>query len=455
MSTKISKLVLTCILAISLFACGKGPIPTTSPNPDQTGSVSNTPVPGDLVLKNTNAFMDKFGTYRIVGMLVNNTNYVLTGIKLGVEIKDESGNSLLKENGSPVPNAIFHPMLKTLAPGEVSPFEYSYDNASSLPPAYDVKIEGFQSGEANRANLTAENVQISDNGSGWYYLTGELVNKGPQGVQINDLAGAVLDSSNNVLSADWTAGYVTQLTPNGDPAGGDRTPFEINFPNPGGNGTPPWSLYWDADVLSNVETSLLTTTITNGYVDQNGAQHVVGWVLNHSNQALTARIVSGLYGESGNVLDAGYSNTATSIPAGGSIPFNIINFSYVDNNRTQASQVRTFTSQVDPADVNPVNNKISILEASAETLQKDGASWTVNGTITNTSDQNMNSIIVVVSIMDALNNLVATDYTTIFPTNSVISPGETNAYSVLIYLDPTIDSNVFTSTTSVIGEVSP
>jgi hypothetical protein len=57
--------------------------------------------------------------------------------------------------------------------------------------------------------------------------------------------------------------------------------------------------------------------------------------------------------------------------------------------------------------------------------------------------------------MDSLNNLVATDYTTIFPTGSVIGPGETNEYSVLIYLDPTIDSSMFTSTTTVIGEVSP
>jgi hypothetical protein len=455
MSKIISKLILPCILAFSLFACGKGPIPTTSPTPDQTGSVSNTPVPGDLVITNTNAFMDKFGTYRIVGMLVNNTNNVLTGIKLGVEIKDEAGNSLLKENGNPVTIGIFHPMLKTLAPGEVSPFEYSFDNAISPPSSYDVKIQGYQSGEANRANLTAEIVQLSDNGSGWYYLTGELVNKGAEGVQINDLAGAVLDSSNNVLSADWTAGYVTQLTPNGDPAGGDRTPFEINFPNPGGTGTPAWSLYWDADVVSNVTTSLLTTTITNGYVDQNGAQHVVGWVLNHSNQILTGLVVSGLYGENGNVLDASYFNNETPIPAGGSLPFNITNFSYVDNNQTQASQVRTFTSQIDPADIKPVNYKISILDTGAETVQKEGTSWIVNGTITNTSDQDMSSIIVVVSIKDTLDNLVATDYTTIFPTGSVISPGETYEYSVLINLDPTIDSSMFTSTTSVIGEISP
>jgi hypothetical protein len=450
-----TKLILTSILVISLFACGKGPIPTTSSNPVQTESVSNTPVPGDLVITNTNAFMDKFGTYRIVGMLVNNTNNVLTGIKLRIEIKDEAGNSLLKENGNPVPNGIFHPMLKTLAPGEVSPFEYSFDNAINPPASYDVKIQGYQSGEANRANLTAENVQISDNGSGWYYLTGELVNKGSQGVQINDLAGAVLDSSNNVLSADWTVGFVTQLTPNGDPAGGDRTPFEINFPNPGISGTPSWSLYWDANLVSNVATSLLTTTITNGYVDQNGAQHVVGWVLNHSNQALTTLVVSGLYDENGNVLDASYFNNATPIPAGGSIPFNIVNFSYVDNNQAQASQVRTFTSQVDPAKINQVNNHISILETSKETVQRDVASWTVNGNITNTSDQELSSIIVVVSIMDSLNNLVATDYTTIFPTGSVISTGEANEYSVLIYLDPTIDSSMFTSTTTVIGEVSP
>ncbi|HEY5157120.1 MAG TPA: hypothetical protein VII93_04065, partial [Anaerolineales bacterium] len=129
MSKKIAQILLMGALVLSLAACGTGPKTTSIPNPVQTSVVANTPEAGDLVISNTSSFVDKYGSYRVVGMLVNKTNNVLTGIKLTLEILDASGNSLLKENGIPVPGVIFHPMLKTLAPGEGSPFEYSYDTA--------------------------------------------------------------------------------------------------------------------------------------------------------------------------------------------------------------------------------------------------------------------------------------------------------------------------------------
>ena len=194
MSTKITQILLVGTLVLTLAACGTGSKSTSVPNPVETQLVANTPEAGDLVISNTSAFVDKYGSYHVVGMLVNKTNNVLTGIKLTLEISDSSGNSLLKENGSPVPGIIFQPMLKTLAPGEGSPFEYSYDTANGMPASYKVTITALQSGATRRANLTAENVQIIDNGAGWYYLTGDLVNKGAAWARVNGLAGAILDA---------------------------------------------------------------------------------------------------------------------------------------------------------------------------------------------------------------------------------------------------------------------
>ena len=82
MSKKITQILLMVTLVLSLAACGTGPKSTIVPSPVETQVVANTPEAGDLVISNTNAFVDKYGSYRVVGMLVNKTNNVLTGIKL-------------------------------------------------------------------------------------------------------------------------------------------------------------------------------------------------------------------------------------------------------------------------------------------------------------------------------------------------------------------------------------
>jgi len=454
MSRKIAHVIIVGVLGLYLVACSAATPTSMTPTPNQPPVIANTPEPGALAISSTNAFVDTYGAYRVVGMLVNQSSNVLTSIELAIEIKDTSGNSLLKDNGNPVANAKFHPMLYTLAPGESSPFEYSYDTANGIPASYSVKISSLKSGDANRANLTAENVQLIDNGSGWYYLTGSLVNKGNQWARINDLAGAILDPSNNVLSADWSATYATELAPTGDSSGADRTPFEINFPKPGGSVTPPWSLYWDADVVDNASTYPVTVVITNGYLDQYGSQHIVGWVTNNSDKPLNTLVVAGLYAQNGNVLDSGFSYLPIPVKASASVPFSVSSFNNVDYNPAQAALVRTFSAQVDPGSTNPPNDEYVELKASGETVQKDGAIWTINGSITNTSDKNLGSATVIVSVLDNQNNLVAMEFTTVFSSGAAIAAGETDTYSVSISLDPNIDSTGFTVTTTATGDVS-
>jgi hypothetical protein len=86
-------------------------------------------------------------------------------------------------------------------------------------------------------------------------------------------------------------------------------------------------------------------------------------------------------------------------------------------------------------------------------VQKDGATWTFNGNIINTSDKSLSGATVVVMVIDAQNKLVAMQYTSIFPNGDAIEPGETNAYSVSVDLDPAADATGFTSTTVIVGDV--
>jgi hypothetical protein len=449
------------ILAMLLSACGEATVsaPTsvsaTNANTNVNANTSvNTPgsTTGEVTISSTNAFVDSFGTYHVVGEVANNSSQALNSIELTVEITDASGNSLLKDDsGNTAANAVIHSMLFTLAPGEASPFEYSYETTGGTPASYKVKITGQQTASVSRAALKSEDVQLTDDGSGWYYLTGELVNTGTQWAHINSLAGAVLDDSNNLLSTDWTSTFSTELAPAGDSQGRDKTPFEINFPNPG-NSTQ-WSLYWDADVIDSVTDYSLDVKVTDFYFDQYGSAHLVGWVTNNSSQSLDSMVVGGLYGADGTVLDSSYAFVPIPLKPGVAAPFNISSFGSVNYNSSQAALVKSTTAQIDSWFTSPLSTESVDLVYANQTIQSDGATWTFGGDVTNTSGKKLSGITVVVMISDAQGKLVGMEYTSISPSGDSIAAGDTNTYSISISLDPAVDTAGFTTTTLVVGAV--
>jgi len=444
--------IYTVVLASMLFtsACEK----STNITPTSLPPVVSTPVMmvKDLVIASTNAFVDSYGTYRVVGEVVNNSSAAFNSIELTIEIKDASGNSLLKDDsGTLTQNTTFSPMLFTLAPAEASPFDYSYDTTDGTPASYSVTISDSEAGDVNRANISIEKVQLVDDGSGWYYLTGELVNLDSQWARINSLAGAVLDDSNKVLSADRTATYTTVLAPTGDASQRDRTPFEINFPNPGG--ATKWHVYLDGEVHDNVIDYPMDVTVTNLAFDQYGSAHLVGWVTNNSDQALETLVVAGLYLADGTVLDSSYGFIPIPMEPGATTPFSISAFGVVDFNPDQAALVRTYSAQTDTWFTFTPSYEFIHLASSGETIQKDDGTWIFTGSVSNTSEKSLSSATVVAMLMDDQKKLIAMEYTTIYPTGDAILAGETNPYSVSVSLGPDSDSTNLTTTIFVVGYV--
>lgn len=458
MKQKILLCAVIGVLVLSLNACGGSPVSTPTSQILSTNNNNNNnnntpaPLPTALTIASTNAFVDSYGTYHVVGEVLNNSSAVVSSIELTIEIKDAAGNSLIKDDsGNVIPNTKVSPMLYSLAPGEATPFEYSYETTQGTPASFNVTISGQQTGTVNRAALTTENVQLVDDGQGWYYLTGELVNTGSKWAHINSLAGAVLDDANHLLSADWTATYATEVAPAGDAAGRDRTPFEINFPNAGG--ATKWHVYLDADVSDSVIDYSMGVTISNTYFDQYGSFHVVGWLANNSDKLLDSLVVAGVYGADKTVLDSSYSFVPIPVKPGANAAFSVSSFSSVNYNPNQASLVNTTSIQADPWFTSPPTNDVVDLAASGEVVTKNTSTWTFEGNVVNTSDKSLSGASVVVMIMDAQNKLVAMEYTSISPTGTAIAPGDSNPYSVSIYLDPAANNSGFTTSTVVIGDV--
>jgi len=436
-------------LLVFLAACG-----TAKRVSSAQPLIANTPLPssGSLSITSTNAFTDQFGSYHVVGAVKNSMASALTALQLTIVIKDASGNSLLKnDSGAVVPSLVFSPMLPILGPGETSPFDFSYDTRKGKPANYTVKIAGYQSGKVDRAPLQVGNPQITDDQKGTLYLSGKLINTNKQWVHINALAGSVVDAGEAPLSAGSSFIFDTELAPAGDSQQRDQTPFVISFPSPGA-GQVNWRIYWDANLDQAPADYATDLAFTNSYFDQNGNYHIVGYLTNKASTALNPLLIAGLYVQDGTVLDAAYSFLTSPVDPGKRIPFDLSYFGSVNSNKAQASRMRTFTVQVDPARTKVPDTQSVELAASGVQIRKDGAVWAFSGAATNNTGKTLSGATVIVTVTDAQNNLVAVVSSNVLPSSGSYSPGSGISYQLVASLDPTVDSSGFKTTTMVIGD---
>jgi hypothetical protein len=459
MKPKLLYLTFVVFLTLTMLACGTVTVVTQPTATQQAATQPPATQPpaalsGKLEITSTNAFTEKNSTYHVVGEVKNGTDKTLTDIELTIEIKDASGNSLLKDDsGNVIPSQTLSTLLSTLAPGEASPFAFSYDTTNGTPASFKVSITGQQTGQADRATLNVENAQLYDDKNGTLYLSGELVNTSSKWAYIHSVAGAALDSNSNVLSADWSVDYTTELAPTGDSAGRDRTPFLVYFPTPGSSTVTDWVVYSDADVTDAPTDYSLVLNVTNHYFDQFNSFHIVGTVTNNSTQTIHTLAVAGLYAADKKVLDASYEFIQLNVEPEKSVPFDFSGFSSVNYNPEQAAKLDSYTVQYDPWSTYPPVSSYVTLTTTGDQIQKDGANWTVTGNVTNTSSQALSSETVVVTVLDAKNKVVAMGYTYVSPTGDSITTGEKTNYSVGIYLDPKVDASGYTIVTNVQGDV--
>ncbi|MBN2387382.1 MAG: hypothetical protein JXB85_10205 [Anaerolineales bacterium] len=421
---------------------------------DNSGS-PRPPLSGEEVeILSLTAFTGLEGRFYVVGEVRNNSSQPLTLIELSIEIYDATGASLLVDMGTRVPSLLFYPMLTTLAPGEIAPFAYTFDTRTGTPARYDVRVAGYEAGVAARANLLVEHLNLIPDGRGSLYLSGELLNTGSEWVRINGLAGGLLDASSVLRSAEWSPVHMLLLAPAGDAAGCDRTPFVIQIPNPGGDSLTPF-VYFDADLVAAPLEYPLSVNVTNQYFDQFGAFHAVGNLTNTGTQPVNATLVAGVYTDEGTVLDASTQTLPVTLGAGEALPFDFPYFNNVNYTPGVADRMLSFSVRVDPGLTWSPETAYVRLASSGDQAYVNGSALTVRGTLTNTFDQPLSRIVVVVLLRDAGLVAVATNYTHIFPPAGAayIAPGEAISYEVQVEIAPGLDTANFSFVTIVQGEV--
>jgi len=454
MKSKISLILAASALILSVLACTVSPRPTRTPVVNPPTQPPVTQPPSDAIqIVSTTSFTDQYGYFYIVGEIVNNSEVALNYIELQVQAQDANGNSVLKDmDGNPIEFDTIYPILSVLQPGGSSPFAYYFDTQTyGVPSTYDVQVSSYETTDIQAAEWGVENVQMIDGGDGYLYLSGELVNKTSQWIYIEDLAGGALDDSDKVLSADEVLDYASLLAPAGDSEGLDRTPFAISFPYPPGDVTQ-WGVWGSVQVYDGTDPYTSLDPVVNFmYFDDYGAIHMVGYVTNTGSETVHTAVVGGFYAEDGTCLDASFTSLPYSVQPGQSVPFDISYFSNVNYNEEQANLIDTFTVQLDYwSTYAPIYNEV-MLTSPDVTVEKDGASWTVSGTFTNSSDKNLVDVVVVVTVYEG-ENLVGVGYAYVYPATDYYAPSATDAFEINLFLDPTLDLTNSQIEVTVVGE---
>jgi hypothetical protein len=435
-------LLLASAAALMTFACLGSAAATPTSLPAQATEVSHPPTEpvlikeGDVEILNSTSYTDHFNDFYVVGELVNNTNQTIENVTLSLSITDEAGASLLKdENENPVDRIDIHPYIGVFSPGVSAPFSYYISPDEAQPANYEISVKSYDpSSAAKLKEFDVQKVQTNFMDNGDVILTGEVVNMSSVQMDVESLAGAVLDEAGNVLAANSTVTYSRYLYPAGDPDGRDRGPFAVTLFGPIEN-VSQWKIYVRSLENTSVPSADLGIELAGSYVDLLGTYHLVGTVTNNGSSQISPSVIGGLYGSDKAVLDAASSNIPLYLNAGESAPFDLSSFSVVPYMSPE---------QISPAKeiVLPdlywsyaTDYEVVSLEAQDVSVTKEDSDWKITGTAVNTTDKNLSSISVVVEFLDENGQVMATNSTALYPAegSEVIQPGDSNEFSLFIY----------------------
>ena len=436
--------------------------PTTAATSAATAQATQAPLntSGKLDLLGLSSYMDSSQSFHVVGLFSNGTNQPVKGVELTLGLTDSTGLSVLKDSNNQLTDTVtVNPMLDNIGAGQSSPFDYHLTVATGVDTTgwkFKLDVTKNNPGDVSTADVQVTNDQTSVDSSGTVYLTGELVNKTNQPVQINELAAAMLNGPDKPVAAGTLLAGTRILQATGDAQGSDRTPFVIDVSGPVLTGTTP-AYYVDAVPATATDAATandIHLQLANTFVDGTNNVHVVASVTNSGTETVTVRVVAGLYEKDGKVLDASNEDVALYLAAGDTDPVGFSFFPSVNGNNAAIAKLDTYSVQIDPFWTFPTTSSIVNLQATnviTSSLGAGSGEATIKGTVTNTTKKNLANASVVVAVLDPGGKLIATDYTVASPQSGAWTPGQKVDFQITIQLPASVDPGAVTFLTKVQG----
>lgn len=410
----------------------------------------------EVAVTNVHGYQDAdsfFSYYHIVGSVQNNADTAVNKVELALTAKDAEGKTMLRDySGNPVESITINPILWTIEPGQASPFAYSFSLDNGQPAAFAVELLNYQTTEARETQVEVQHGQMVTGDNGMVYLTGELVNLGKTRLDIKGMAGAALDKDNQVVAANTYEAGAGYLAPAGDARGNDRIPFRFMLTGPAPTAEN-WAVYVDASPAQAEEIIPLELSEPYTYVDAAGSVHVVGSVINKTEDTIELYLLVGLYAADGTVLDAEVITLPYALQPGQSVPYSLNSFSGVDHVARQADKIAQTKVWVTTAMVNNNYEYVSMKTDNDQPKQTDGV-WSFSGEATNNSDKTLSWATVVVALYDQEGQLLATYDTDIYGETGMIEPNSTTAYALELNVPADLDPAKVTVKTLAQGMVN-
>ncbi len=259
------------------------------------------------------AYKDSQDLLHIIGLISNDSEVTIRDVEVEIEVFDTNNNIIHTGNTT---SGVTH-----ITPQGTAPFELIVADPLVNPSSFAARITNANVLEGYPAGLNQpQGIVIVEDGRN-LHITGEIYNNTVRPVRLHGVAVAIRSADGQLVAAspaDVSIGYLRSA---------EKGPFRITVPMPpaiADVSALSAQIYYDAEVSEVNQPYNVNLTPLSSYVDAQNDVHIVGNVVNNSDEFITVRVVAGVYDENSNVIDAAMTDTALyAIPPGESIPYDL------------------------------------------------------------------------------------------------------------------------------------
>ena len=410
-----------------------GPLATeTSIGATQTSTSTEIPIAiGQVTILEINGFKDEADYWYFYGLVLNDTDRTISDLQIEVILLDSAGAEIYTYTTTSI--------LYYLAPGENSPFSDFTTEPFPDGNTMQATIAGYNNtDDINRANLEFRDITLWADEYNDIYLAGEVLNGNPEPVDINAIAGTLIDETGKLVTASSAYPLLDYIEP--DTSG----PFVMMFDAPIGKAGELTNYSITADGLITVPTPTYDISISDKqfqYLDIHGDFHLVGSSTNNSSEPMNIYLVAGVYDENGNCIDASSLYVPyfpVALNPGDTLPYDFTMWGAMDYVPEAIKSANTVKVFINWKATYKASSQAFELTTKDDVHTFNGGTEVFTGTVINISGKDLISTIVTVAIYEkSTGDLLATNYS--FVTDTLTNNG-TGAYEVYLYPPEDIDN---------------
>ena len=321
-------------------------------------------------------------------------------------------------------------ILYYLAPGENSPFSDFTTEPFPDGNTMQATIAGNNSTDGiNRANLKFRDITLWADEFNDIYLAGEVFNGNPEPVEINAIAGTLIDESGKLVTASSAYPLIDYIEPV------TTGPFVMMFDAPIGKAGELTNYSISADALITFPASTYDISISDKqfqYQDIHGDFHLVGSSTNNTSEPMNIYLVVGAYDENGNCIDASslfVPYFPVALNPGDTLPYDFTMWGAMDYVPEAIESANTIKVFINWKATYKASSRAFELSTKDDVHTFNGGTGVFTGTVIINSGKDMTSTILTVALYEkSTGDLLATNYSFLPESLGNNGPGSTEVY---------------------------